>query len=88
MSLFSADQIRNVGSGALPQGESGFAPAAPGHARILLLGLAHLSDFGLIAGAGVAIHAVYVSPLNGTLGEYYLLSFGMALLNAMPKDSR
>jgi len=83
MSLFSADHLRRVGVDAPPQGEQSFAPAAPGHARILLLGLAHLTDFGLIAGAGVAIHAAYVSPLNGTLGEYYLLSFGMALLNAI-----
>jgi Undecaprenyl-phosphate glucose phosphotransferase len=82
MSLFSADQLRSVGVDA-PVGEQGFAPAASGHARILLLGLAHLFDFGLIAGAGVAIHAAYVSPLSGSLTEYYLLSFGMALLNAI-----
>jgi Undecaprenyl-phosphate glucose phosphotransferase len=83
MSLFSADQIRRVGLEARPQGENNFAPAAPGHARVLLLGLSHLADFLLIAGAGVAIHAAYVNPLNGTLTVYYLLSFGMALLNAI-----
>jgi Undecaprenyl-phosphate glucose phosphotransferase len=83
MSLFSADQIRRLGLEARPQGENNFAPAAPGHARVLLLGLSHLADFLLIGGAGVAIHAAYVNPLNGTLTVYYLLSFGMALLNAI-----
>ncbi len=82
MSLFSADQLRSVEAPATTEGAA-FAPPAPGHARVLLLGLAHAVDVVLIAGVGLALCRAYVGRAEGTHPVYYLLAFGMALLSAV-----
>ena len=83
MSLFSADQLRALPSEPRPQGETTVPPAAPAHARVLLLGLAHVADFAAVLGVGVAIDAAYVKPASGSHGVYYLLAFGMATICAV-----
>jgi Undecaprenyl-phosphate glucose phosphotransferase len=84
MSLFSAGQLRSVEiSAKSAPDETRFAPPAPGHARVLLLGLAHTVDVMLIASVGLALCWAYVGRGDGTHPVYYLLAFGMALINAV-----
>ena len=81
MSLFSADQLRGVAAPSSGEGAA-FAPPASGHARIVLLGLAHVLDVALIAAVGLALSWVYVAHGPATHPVYYLLAFGMALISA------
>ncbi len=86
MSLFSADQLRNIQidpkpadarDQSLPPAE---APAAPRYSRILLVASAQALDFGLICATALALYKAHVVQQIGAQPIYYLLAFGVALI--------
>ena len=86
MSLFSADQLRNIQLDRKPDDEpeptpaAAEAPAAPRYSRILLVGSAQALDFALVSATAIALYQAHVVRQIGTQPIYYMLAFGVALI--------
>ncbi len=82
MSWLSARPADNVEPQPNPTAE-GEASAAPGYTRILLLAGAQVLDFALIAATGLALYEAHVVRQIGAQPVYYLLAFGLAIINSI-----
>jgi Undecaprenyl-phosphate glucose phosphotransferase len=59
------------------------APAVAGYSRIILVGLAQALDFVVISGIGLALYQAHVVRQIGPQPIYFLLAFGMAIINVI-----
>ncbi len=83
MSQFSANPSSPLEARRMPPPVAPSLDAAPGYSRILLTGSAQALDFSLVAGVGLALYQAYVARQIGAQPIYFLLSFGMALINVV-----
>jgi Undecaprenyl-phosphate glucose phosphotransferase len=83
MSLFSADDLRGmeIERPQPPQDKAPEGAAAPGYTRVLLVAGAQALDFALISATGLALYEAHVVRQIGAQPIYFLLAFGVALLN-------